>query len=52
MVIFLDGLILFNDSFDNHLENVNEVLSSCGIKPDPSKKPQCCCKLTYSKKCT
>ena len=40
VVIFLDDLILFNDSFDSHLENLNEVLrrlTEAGLKLKPSK---------------
>ena len=40
VVIFLDDLILFNDSFDSHLENLNEViggLTKAGLKLKPSK---------------
>ena len=39
VVIFLDDLILFNNSFDSHLENLNEVLgrlTKAGLKLKPS----------------
>ena len=40
VVIFLDDLILFNNSFNSHLENLNEVLgrlTKVGLKLKPSK---------------
>ena len=40
VVIFLDDIILFNDSFDSHLENLNEVLgrlTEAGLKLKRSK---------------
>ena len=40
VVIFLDDIILFNDSFDSHLKNLNEVLgrlTNAGLKLKPSK---------------
>ena len=40
VVIFLDDIILCNDSFDSHLENLNEVLgrlTKAGLKLTPRK---------------
>ena len=40
VVIFLDNIILFNDSIDSHLENLNEINSffmKAGLKWKPSK---------------